>query len=279
MSETVSAAEITRSSQSNLALAFIALPKERRADITTFYAFCRIVDDIADEPGPTRAEKQAALDRWKQALEGPANPDPPLALEVRGLIDRYGISKELFHEILAGVEMDLVPARFETFEDLRIYCYRVASAVGLVSIEIFGYHNAACKLYAVDLGLALQITNILRDVGVDLDNGGRVYLPREDLLRFGCSTEDLLARRRTDSFRALMDFEANRADGFYRSAAALLPPEDRRSMVAAEIMRNVYGALLRMMRSDGFRVFEKKYELGKARKLAIVARVLLGQMF
>ena len=279
MSAPVSAAEIAKSSQSNLALAFVALPKERRVDITTFYAFCRIVDDIADEPGSTRAGKQEELDRWKRAIVGPAHPDPPLAEEVRGLIERYAIPRELFLEIIAGVEMDLMPARFDTFEELRVYCYRVASAVGLVSIEIFGYRNEACKRYAVDLGLALQITNILRDVGVDLANGGRVYLPREDLEKFGYSTEDLLGRRHTGAFMALMSFEADRAEAFYRSAVASLPPEDRGTMVAAEIMRNVYHALLRKMRRDRFRVFERKYALGKTRKLAIIARVLLGQMF
>src|SRR5207302_7552774 len=142
---------------------------------------------------------------------------------------------------------------YERFEDLRLYCYRVASAVGLVSIEIFGYRNPACKQYAVDLGLALQLTNILRDVAEDWAKGGRIYLPREDMARFGYTPDDIARQRYDDTFLALMDFEAERAISFYRSATSLLPPEDRKSMIAAEIMRNVYGRLLARMRRDRFR--------------------------
>jgi phytoene synthase len=279
MSETASAEAITKSSKSNLALAFVALPKPRRVDITTFYAFCRIVDDIADSPGPSRAERQAALDHWKRAIVQAVNPDPPLAAEMRRIIHRYGITSDLLQEIIAGVEMDLTPARFETFEELRVYCYRVASAVGLVSIEIFGYKDASCRKYAKDLGMALQITNILRDVGLDLENGGRIYLPTADMERFGYSPEDLRARRHNHRFLELMLFEADRAIEYYRSARSHLPAVDRKSMIAAEIMRRVYSELLRRMQRDHFRVFEKKYALGKFKKLEIVASTLLRSIF
>jgi phytoene synthase len=151
----------------------------------------------------------------------------------------------------------------------------VASAVGLVSIEIFGYTNPRCKEYAVDLGLALQLTNILRDVGQDLNNGGRVYLPLEDLERFGYSLEDLAARRPNDAFLRLMQFEADRAGTFYQRAIAALPPEDRRSMLAAEIMRGVYWRVLQRMRAGDFRVFDQRYRLTGLEKLwTIVSTVV-----
>ena len=157
---------------------------------------------------------------------------------------------------------------------MRLYCYRVASAVGLVSIEIFGYKNSACKEYAVELGLALQTTNIIRDVGKDLRQG-RVYLPLEDLARFDYSEADLRDRRYDERFLRLMQFEAARAKEFFARAAALLPREDRQSMVAAEIMASVYRALLRRMELDKFRVFEKEYRLNRLEKAVRVAGQLL----
>jgi phytoene synthase len=188
------------------------------------------------------------------------------------------VQPTLFGEILDGVEMDLEPRRYETFEELQAYCHRVASAVGLVSIEIFGYRNDACKQYAVDLGMALQLTNILRDIREDWENGGRVYLPTEDLVRFQYSDDDLNARAHDDRFLRLMNFEADRATSFYNKAAAILPPEDRRSMTPARIMAEVYGRILRKMRAEGFRVFDKRYRLGAFRKAAIVSRLSLFSM-
>ena len=271
-----SAEAITKASKSNLALALIALPRGRRRDMTTFYAFCRIVDDIADEPSEPVEKKRAQLDAWRRAVGESFPGEPPLAREVRALIAKYGIDTALFREVIAGCEMDLSGARYETFDDLRLYCHRVASAVGLVSIEVFGYKNPACKKFAVDLGMALQLTNILRDVGQDFANGGRIYLPIEDLKRFGYTPEALAGRRHDANFLSLMNFEADRALSFYRSAMAALPPEDRKSMIAAGIMRAVYGRLLARMRRDGFRVFEKRYSLGRLEKIAIVAQVLVG---
>ena len=274
MSAGESAREITRSSKSNLALAFISLPKEKRRDMTGFYAFCRVVDDIADSAASSREEKQAALDAWKRCIGGRFAGEPELGTEVRRLIAKYDIRPEYLFEIIAGVEMDLDKAVYPTFEDLRIYCHRVASAVGLASIEIFGYRNADCRQYAIDLGLALQLTNIVRDVGQDFDNGGRIYLPLEDMERFGYSPLDLKQKRFNDNFQRLLGFEAARAISFYESSAALLPAEDRQSMTAAEIMRHVYRRLLARMQADGFRVFEKRYGLNKAAKLATVGGVL-----
>lgn len=270
------AEQVTKASKSNLALSFVCLRREKRRDMTTFYAFCRIVDDIADSTADALNVKQARLNVWKKSIERQVADEPSMAAAIRDLIRRYEIPTKHFHEIIAGVEMDLTIRQYATFEDLRLYCHRVASAVGLVSIEIFGYQNNECRQYAVDLGLALQLTNILRDVGEDWANGGRIYLPQEDMARFGCSRDDIAAHRRSDPFLALMDFEAERAVSFYRSAVAHLPQEDRRSMIAAEIMRAVYTRLLDRMRQDRFRIFEKRYALGKMEKLAMVARVMAG---
>jgi phytoene synthase len=278
MTEPKTAAAITKASKSNLALAFVALPAERRQDITTFYAFCRLVDDIADDPQLPVAEKRRRIGLWRESIVMDFAGEPALAPALRELIRKYMIQRTHFAEILDGVEMDLEPRRYATFEDLQTYCYRVASAVGLVSIEIFGYRNQACKQYAVDLGMALQLTNILRDLREDWENGGRIYLPVEDLDRFQYSAGDLAAGVHNDRFLRLMNFEADRAKAFYRKAAAILPPEDRRSMTPARIMAEVYGRILRKMRSEGFRVFEKRYRLGTLSKAAIVSRVSLFSM-
>src|SRR5204863_5653851 len=230
----VKAANITRQSKSNLALAFISLGRERKRDINIFYAFCRVVDDIADSSKLNVAEKRQRLAAWRDMLRSAIPGEPALAHEVRYLIGKYSLSIEMLEEIISGVEMDLSISRYATFEELRVYCYRVASAVGLVSIEIFGYRNPACKDYALELGLALQMTNIIRDVGKDL-RSGRIYLPQEDLARFDYPETNLGRREYSDAFVRLMEFESERAEDFFSRAAALLPREDRRSMVAAEI--------------------------------------------
>lgn len=268
------AANITRQSKSNLALAFISLGRERKRDINIFYAFCRVVDDIADSSKLDVAEKRQRLMAWREMLRSAMPGEPALANEVRCLIDKYSLSVEMVEEIISGVEMDLSISRYATFEELRVYCYRVASAVGLVSIEIFGYRNPACKEYALQLGLALQMTNIIRDVGKDLRNG-RIYLPQEDLARSEYSEAELKDRQYNERFVRLMEFEAQRARQFFSSAAASLPPEDRRSMVAAEIMGSVYRGLLRRMELDRFHVFEKEYRLSKLEKASRIAAQLL----
>jgi 15-cis-phytoene synthase len=179
----------------------------------------------------------------------------------------------MLEEIIAGVEMDLSIARYPTFKELRVYCYRVASAVGLVSIEIFGYRNPRCREYAVDLGLALQMTNIIRDVWKDFQ-AGRIYLPQEDLVRFHYSEADLAKQQYNEPFIQLMQFEASRAREFFSRAVAELPSEDRRAMAPAEIMRSIYRALLRQIELDNFRVFEKEYRLSKLEKAGMITAQL-----
>ena len=268
------AVEITRASKSNLALAFVALPRERRGDISTFYAFCRVVDDIADEPGDPRV-KQAGLDAWKRAVAEKFDGEPALAPAVREVVAKYALPVALFREIIAGVEMDLHGAAYATWEDLRVYCHRVASVVGLISIEIFGCRDPRSREYAEHLGLALQLTNILRDVGQDLANEGRIYLPAEDLARFQVTAEDFTAHRRDERFLALMDFEASRAREFFEKTREALPPSDRKALVAAEIMAAIYSRLLDKMQRDRFRVFDRRYALPKWKKLALIFQTII----
>ncbi len=257
--------------RSNLALAFLSLPRDKRADMNVFYTFCRLVDDIADSDTLPPEEKSALLNAWREALCAPAavppGPEQKMTDQLQALIAKYRLPVEHFTEIIAGMEMDLFSRQYATFEQLRAYCYRVASVVGLVSIEIFGYRDESCRQYAVDLGLALQLTNIIRDVGVDLDNGERIYLPLEDLERFGYPPADLRARVYDQRFRALLDFEARRAEEFYRKAVAQLSARDRRSMVAAEIMRAIYWRLLQKIRRSRYQVFSTRHRLSKPRKL------------
>ncbi|HEV2994523.1 MAG TPA: squalene/phytoene synthase family protein [Chthoniobacterales bacterium] len=270
----MNAAKITRESKSNLALAFVSLGRERRRDITTFYAFCRLIDDVADDLDLHVEEKKRRLTLWRESLHGSTPGEPSLAHEIRRLMEKYSLGAEMLAEIIAGVEMDLTNLRYATFAQLRVYCYRVASAVGLVSIEIFGYRNPTCKKYAIELGFALQMTNIIRDVEKDLRRG-RIYLPQEDLDRLNYSETELQDRQYNERFIQLMRFEAQRAEDFFARAAALLPPEDRQSMVAAEIMAAVYHALLRRMQADEFRVFEEEYRLTKLEKARHIATQLI----
>jgi 15-cis-phytoene synthase len=268
------AAEITRASKSNLAFAFIAMSGARRRDITTFYAFCRVIDDIADDNQRDPETKRRELALWRQSLRGEATGEPALAKPVRDLMSRYPITPEMLEEIITGVEMDIDIRRYVTWDELRVYCHRVASAVGLVSIEIFGYRNAQSRDYAIALGLALQVTNIIRDVARDL-RADRIYLPGEDLARFDYTEEDLRNRVTDTRFIQLMNFEAGRAGKFFAESTRLLPREDRRSMLPAEIMRSIYQALLRRMKLDNFRMFEKDYRLSKTEKAGRAAAQLL----
>lgn len=269
-----SAQEITRKSQSNLALAFFALPRRRREAMTTFYAFCRHIDDIADDTVRPPDEKSASLRAWRAALRGPVPGEMSFAAEMRDVIRQYQVDLRYIDDILDGVESDLRPGRFQTFADLSRYCYRVASAVGLVSIEIFGYRNPWTRRYAYMLGHALQLTNIIRDVEVDLRNGGRIYLPLSEIAQYGYSEEQLLARAYNRQFLGLMQAQAERARGFFREARRLLPREDVRSMVAAELMRATYFRLLQKIEADRFRMFYRRYRLGAAEKLLMIAFAL-----
>ncbi len=271
------ASEITRRAKSNLAFALKILPRERREAMTIFYAFCRTMDDLSDDPGMTAEQRAARLDHWKQGLTGGfGNPDA-LEREVSSLLTHHDVPPELLAAIIDGCAMDLTPRRFATWEELSGYSWKVACAVGLVSIRLFGCVDPASERYAVALGHALQLTNILRDVGEDAANGGRIYLPLEDLEKFQYTPEDLAANVHDSRFTALMEYEARRAEGFYREAAEILPERDRAALLPARIMADIYLALLRKMRAGGFRVFAKRYKLSKPRKLAILSKHLIAR--
>jgi phytoene synthase len=275
VSQTQQAEQITERSNSNLALSFFMLPARKRRDITVFYAFCRVIDDLVDSNARSEGEKIAGLRRWREVTGGEAELTAAeaqgLAGDLRRVIRHYRISPQLFENLIDGVEMDLSINRYSTWLDLKSYCYRVASVVGLISIEIFGYTHPRTRDYAVKLGYALQLTNILRDVDKDRRLEGRIYLPIADLDRFGVTEESLLAGRPEGHFTELMRLEAQRAWDFFREARELLPPQDRRAMAAAEMMRITYKHLLTRMERDGFRVFEKEYRLNKISKAGLAA--------
>lgn len=254
-----------RARKSNLALALGCLPADRKRDALVFYDFCRAVDDIADEPGPSAAEKRALLEQWKVALR--TGDRLPAALSQ--VLSRHQIDQGLLLEIVLGVEMDIEPSRYETYEQLRGYCWRVACAVGLASIKIFGCRDPRSRVYAEFLGEALQLTNILRDVAEDAAVG-RIYLPLEDLRRFGVSQTDLLNGRGADRFLALMRFEAARAHALYAEANRTLPADDAAALRPAETMRVIYQKILSRMETDGFRVFQRRYRLSIITKLLVL---------
>lgn len=275
MSETASTpAEIARKAKSNLALALACLPASRRRDMTTFYAFCRVVDDLADDPGAAPDERAARLDCWRRAVrEGRGEGDPVLAETVL-LPERYGFPREWLIEIIDGVASDLGRVRYQTYEELLGYCYKVASVVGLVSAEIFGCTQPASREYAVQLGYALQLTNILRDVGQDARDSGRIYLPLADLQRFAVREEDLLEGRSTPGFIALMDFEYERARALFEAADVVLPPADRAALLPARMMAQVYREILEKLHRQRYPVFDERCRLHSGRKAWILVRYL-----
>ena len=202
----------------------------------------------------------------------------PVSLALADSVQRFNIPQQYFVEVIDGVEMDLTRRRYATFDDLRRYCYRVASAVGLICIEIFGYQNSATKLYAERLGIAFQLTNIIRDVKEDAARN-RIYLPLEDLQRFGVTEDEILKSAYTPGFNRLMEFEAARARDFYREADAALASEDRPAMLAAEGMRLIYSALLERIERSGYRVFDGRLSVSAPRKIYLVGRAWAGARF
>ncbi len=271
------ASEITRKAKSNLAFALNILPRERRQDMVVFYAFCRTMDDLADEQGATMEARTQALDAWEKGITSGFETPDEFQREFISLRDRQRIPNELLVAIIDGCRMDLQAQRFETWNDLSSYIWKVACAVGLVSIRIFGCQDARSEQYAVALGHALQLTNILRDIREDLDNGGRIYLPMEDLARFNYSEQDLIAKVWDERFLALMAYEAERADAFFHEAMAAIPTVDRGSLLPARVMAEIYHHLLEKMRDDDFHVYEKRYRVSKPRKLAILSTHLIAR--
>jgi phytoene synthase len=266
---------ITRKSASNLALAFVLLPRAKRDGMSTLYAFCREVDDVADDESAPVERRREQLAAWREDVRRACSSETPhfaVNRELQGAIKQYHLPFEYFDELIRGVEMDLDIKRYDNYDQLELYCYRVASVVGLLSIEIFGYQNAACRDYAIYLGKALQMTNILRDVRSDAERG-RIYLPLSELRRFNVAPEEILKLEYSQRFFELATSVAQRARHFYRMAEDTLPAADRRSMVAAELMGTVYWELFRKLERLRFDVFgPKKTRLNKGQKLLLILR-------
>jgi phytoene synthase len=270
--------QLTRRSRSNFYYAFLTLPRPRREALYAVYAFCRTVDDIADlgqERGLDAGTLRAQLAAWREDIArcyAPGGrPEHAIAQRLAAAVRAYPIPRDALTAIVDGVAMDLDGTAYETEEDLYPYCYRVASAVGLAALEIFGYTDPGARTYATHLGIALQLTNIIRDVGSDA-RAGRVYVPRADLRAFGVTPDDLRAGRYTDGFVPLMAHQAARARRFYGEARAAFPRRDARSLIAAEIMGQIYWALLGRMEACRFRVLETRVTVPAPRKVAIALR-------
>ncbi|MCH7643252.1 MAG: presqualene diphosphate synthase HpnD [Myxococcales bacterium] len=269
-------AEITRRSGSSFASAFWMLPKPKRNALHAIYAFCRLADDIADDP-EVAGDRTALLARWREELDGAyrGKAQHAVGVALSDAVERFRLPEGVFLDLLAGVEFDLADGPIETFDDLRLYCYRVASTVGLLVVRILGFKNPRSLEFAETLGIAVQLTNVLRDVGDDASTG-RIYLPRDELERFGVSTGSVLAGHGTDALQPMLRFSAERAASYYERAEDLLPDEDRRSLRPATAMGRIYRALLDELIEREFPCFEQPLRLSKPRRIAIAAKVWMG---
>lgn len=262
-------------SGSSFYYSFLFLPPVKRQAITALYAFCREVDDIVDEcPDPHLARTKLAWWRTEIAklFEGHASHPVTQALTIS--LQHFPLPQEQLQEIIDGMEMDIDAARYADFRTLHLYCYRVASIVGLLAAEIFGYTDRRTLKYAHDLGLAFQLTNIIRDVGEDALRG-RIYLPQEDLARFGVTETDIIQRRDSPAFRQLMAFQVERAQATYTQAMAQLPAADRKTQRAGLIMAAIYRTLLDEIAHDGYQVLNHRTSLTPLRKIWLAGKTWL----
>jgi phytoene synthase len=261
--------EKAAASGSSFYYSFLFLPENKRRAITALYAFCREVDDVVDECSDTSVAR-TKLQWWREEIARlfERKPRHPVAQALAPHLDTAKLVEEHFQEIINGMEMDLEQTSYENFEQLKLYCYRAASVVGLLSVGIFGYTDPKTLDYARDLGMAFQLTNILRDVREDAVRG-RIYLPLEELDRFGVGTDTLLQFKTTEAIRRLFEFQAQRARGYYTSALQQLPPADRYNQRSGLIMAAIYEKLLDEIEADGYRVLEQRTSLTPLRKLWI----------
>ncbi len=259
--------EKAAASGSSFYYSFQFLTPERRRAITAFYAFCREVDDIADECHDATVAR-AKLGWWRDEVARlyAGAPTHPVTLALSGAVEPFRLPREAFEQIIDGMEMDLGHVRYADFKALRLYCHRVAGVVGEVAALIFGSMDHTTLKYANRLGLAFQLTNIIRDVGEDARRG-RIYLPQDELAEFGVSEADLLRAQAGENFRRLMEFQYQRAEQTYTEALALLPAADRKAQRPGLIMAAIYRALLQEIRQDGFRVLDRRTSLTPVRKL------------
>ena len=263
---------IAKEHAKNFYYAFRTLPREKRHAIYAVYAFCRHCDDIADEELP-HEEKLLLFADTRRRLARPRNGSSgdPTFMALADAAEAFGIPSGYFEQIIKGVEMDLTKTRFPDFEELKIYCYHVASVVGLVCVEVFEYQDPAAKEHAVDLGIAMQLTNIIRDVKEDADRG-RIYIPLDELRSFGYSEEELLAGVANDSFKRLMEFQAGRARRYFERGRRLIGLLPRHSRACPAVLQGLYSALLTKIEDTGFDVFERRVALSGREKALLAAR-------
>jgi phytoene synthase len=262
-------AEKAAASGSSFYYSFLFLPAERRRAITALYAFCREVDDVVDETqDPQVAAMKLAWWRTEVGHLFEGKPNHPVTKALEPFIEKFSVSKERLGEIIDGMEMDLTQTRYLDWPGLERYCYRVAGVVGLLAAPIFGYRDPRTLEYARNLGIAFQLTNIIRDVGEDARKN-RIYLPMEDLKRFGVPASDILNGNETEHLKGLLAFEASRAKQFYQEAFQALPSADRKAQRAGLIMAAIYRTLLDEIERDGFHVLKSRTSLTPLRKFWI----------
>lgn len=259
---------VMKKSKTNFFYSSVFLSKPKREGLRVIYAFCRMTDDIVDNEELTVAEKSIEIKKWKERLNDSLynNSDDPFFNMLREKIEYFKIPHKPFFDLIEGMEMDIVKDRYDNFDELYRYCYCAASSVGLMSIEIFGYRNEDIKRFAEYLGIALQLTNIIRDIKKDALNG-RIYLPQEDLRKFNYSESDLKNSRYNEEFKKLLSFEFDRAVEYYRKADSFLKKEDKGYMLAARIMEHIYFDLLKKIKSLNYNVYENNVRIPKLKKL------------
>ncbi len=265
----------TRQSGSSFYYSFLFLPKDKRRAMTALYAFCREVDDVVDECTDMNVARMS-LAWWRGQVNEiyDGTPQHPVALALVPVVRQFSLDKEHLLEIIAGMEMDLYKNRYDSFEELKLYCYRVASVVGLLSARIFGYSDEKTLIYAHDLGIAFQLTNIIRDVGEDAQRG-RIYLPQDEMKQYGIHVNDVLNYRESPEFIKLMQFQVERAQQYYRQALAELPPADRKAQRTGLIMAAIYRTTLDEVVDSGLHVLREHVSLPAVRKLWLAFKTWL----
>jgi phytoene synthase len=271
----------TKESGSNFYYSFLFLPRHRREAMYSIYAFCKMVDSAVDEPAPGSHPLEEVA-KWRQEVTAAyqGHPTQPVTISLAAHLRMFDIPESLLQELITGVEMDLTINRFATFPDLYQYCYRVASVVGLICLKIFQTQSPAAEDYAVNLGLAFQVTNILRDLKGDTEQN-RIYLPLEDLRRFGYSEEALLHQQPSSALVELVKFECERARTYYQKAHQILqtlPPSDQKSLVVAEIMRGVYSRILQQLEDHDYQVFGPRIRVAPMQRLVIAANIWIRSL-
>ena len=272
----------TKKSGSNFYYSFLFLPRQRREAMYTIYAFCKMVDSAVDEPAPG-SHPLEEVGKWRREVTATyqGHPTQPVTRSLAAHLQTYDIPESLLQELITGVEMDLIINRFGTFSELYQYCYRVASVVGLICLKIFQTRSPAAEDYAINLGLAFQLTNILRDLKGDAEQN-RIYLPLEDFQRFGYSEEALLHQQPTSALVDLVKFECERAHTYYHKAYEILqtlPSSDQKALVVAEIMRGVYSRILQQLEATEYQVFGPRIRVPSTQRLVIAANIWIRSLF